>query len=32
VAVATRQTIDEAPYEDADLIALAVPSRAFRTR
>lgn len=30
VSVATRQTIDEAPYEDADLIALAVPSRAFR--
>jgi glycerol-3-phosphate dehydrogenase (NAD(P)+) len=29
VDVATRQTIDEAPYEDAELVVLAVPSRAF---
>jgi glycerol-3-phosphate dehydrogenase (NAD(P)+) len=28
--VATRATIDEAPYEDADFVAIAVPSRAFR--
>jgi glycerol-3-phosphate dehydrogenase (NAD(P)+) len=30
VWVATRATIDDAPYEEAELIALAVPSRAFR--
>ena len=28
--VATRATIDEAPYEEAELVAVAVPSRAFR--
>ena len=28
--VAARATIDDAPYEEAELIALAVPSRAFR--
>jgi glycerol-3-phosphate dehydrogenase (NAD(P)+) len=30
VTVAVRATIDEAPYEEADLVVLAVPSRAFR--
>jgi glycerol-3-phosphate dehydrogenase (NAD(P)+) len=30
VAVAVRATIDEAPYEEADLVVIAVPSRAFR--
>jgi glycerol-3-phosphate dehydrogenase (NAD(P)+) len=30
VFVATRETLDEAPYEDADVIAVAVPSSAFR--
>jgi glycerol-3-phosphate dehydrogenase (NAD(P)+) len=30
VTLATRATIDEAPYEQADLVALAVPSRSFR--
>jgi glycerol-3-phosphate dehydrogenase (NAD(P)+) len=30
VTVATRATIDEAPYEGADLVVLAVPSSAFR--
>lgn len=28
--VAARATIDDAPYEEAELVALAVPSRAFR--
>src|SRR3954467_12283547 len=30
VFVARRATIDEAPYEEADLVVLAVPSQAFR--
>lgn len=30
VDVATRETIDAAPYERADLVVLAVPSRSFR--
>jgi glycerol-3-phosphate dehydrogenase (NAD(P)+) len=30
VFVATRETLDEAPYEDAEVIAVAVPSSAFR--
>jgi glycerol-3-phosphate dehydrogenase (NAD(P)+) len=30
VTIARRETIDEAPYERADLIVLAVPSRSFR--
>jgi glycerol-3-phosphate dehydrogenase (NAD(P)+) len=30
VTVAVRATIDEAPYEDAELVVLAVPSRSFR--
>jgi glycerol-3-phosphate dehydrogenase (NAD(P)+) len=30
VTLATRATIDEAPYEDAELVAVAVPSHAFR--
>jgi glycerol-3-phosphate dehydrogenase (NAD(P)+) len=30
VDLATRATIDEAPYEDAELVVLAVPSRSFR--
>jgi glycerol-3-phosphate dehydrogenase (NAD(P)+) len=30
VSLALRATIDEAPYEDADLVVLAVPSTAFR--
>jgi glycerol-3-phosphate dehydrogenase (NAD(P)+) len=30
VTLAVRSTIDEAPYEDADVVAIAVPSRAFR--
>jgi glycerol-3-phosphate dehydrogenase (NAD(P)+) len=30
VFVARRETIDTAPYEEADLVALAVPSRNFR--
>ncbi len=30
VTLATRETIDEAPYEQADLVALAVPSSSFR--
>jgi glycerol-3-phosphate dehydrogenase (NAD(P)+) len=30
VTVALRSTIDEAPYEQADLVVVAVPSRAFR--
>jgi glycerol-3-phosphate dehydrogenase (NAD(P)+) len=29
VALATRATIDDAPYEDAELVAIAVPSRSF---
>jgi glycerol-3-phosphate dehydrogenase (NAD(P)+) len=29
VAIARRETIDEQPYEEADLVVLAVPSRAF---
>jgi glycerol-3-phosphate dehydrogenase (NAD(P)+) len=30
VTLATRATIDEAPYEEADLVAIAVPSSSFR--
>jgi glycerol-3-phosphate dehydrogenase (NAD(P)+) len=30
VMLAVRGTIDEAPYEDAELVAIAVPSHAFR--
>ena len=30
VALASRETLDDAPYEDAAVVALAVPSRAFR--
>jgi len=30
VTLAVRATIDEAPYEDAELVAIAVPSRSFR--
>jgi glycerol-3-phosphate dehydrogenase (NAD(P)+) len=30
VTVAVRTTIDEAPYEQADLVVMAVPSRSFR--
>ena len=30
VTLATRATIDEAPYEEADLVVLAVPSGSFR--
>ena len=30
VTVAVRATLDEAPYEQADLVVIAVPSRAFR--
>jgi glycerol-3-phosphate dehydrogenase (NAD(P)+) len=30
VALAGRAAVDEAPYEDAELVALAVPSRSFR--
>jgi glycerol-3-phosphate dehydrogenase (NAD(P)+) len=30
VTIATRATIDEVPYEDADLVVIAVPSRSFR--
>ena len=30
VTLATRATIDEAPYEDAELVVLAVPSSSFR--
>jgi glycerol-3-phosphate dehydrogenase (NAD(P)+) len=30
VTQATRETIDEAPYEDAELVVLAVPSSSFR--
>ena len=30
VSVAVRTTLDEAPYEQADLVVIAVPSRAFR--
>jgi glycerol-3-phosphate dehydrogenase (NAD(P)+) len=30
VTVALRATIDEAPYEDAELVVIAVPSRSFR--
>ena len=30
VTLAVRATIDEAPYEDAELVVLAVPSRSFR--
>jgi glycerol-3-phosphate dehydrogenase (NAD(P)+) len=30
VFVAGRDTIDDAPYEDAELVVMAVPSRAFR--
>jgi glycerol-3-phosphate dehydrogenase (NAD(P)+) len=30
VTVAVRATIDEAPYEQADLVVMAVPSRSFR--
>ncbi|MFL5954152.1 MAG: NAD(P)H-dependent glycerol-3-phosphate dehydrogenase [Gaiellaceae bacterium] len=30
VFVATRATLDEAPYEEADVVAIAVPSNAFR--
>jgi glycerol-3-phosphate dehydrogenase (NAD(P)+) len=30
VTLATRATIDEAPYEDAELVVIAVPSSAFR--
>jgi glycerol-3-phosphate dehydrogenase (NAD(P)+) len=30
VDLATRATIDDAPYEDAELVVLAVPSRSFR--
>ena len=30
VTLASRATIDEAPYEDAELVALAVPSSSFR--
>ena len=30
VFVARRDSIDDAPYEDADLVVMAVPSRAFR--
>jgi glycerol-3-phosphate dehydrogenase (NAD(P)+) len=30
VTLATRATIDDAPYEEAELVALAVPSRSFR--
>ncbi|HZP72384.1 MAG TPA: NAD(P)H-dependent glycerol-3-phosphate dehydrogenase [Gaiellaceae bacterium] len=30
VLVARRETIDDAPYDEADLVALAVPSSAFR--
>jgi glycerol-3-phosphate dehydrogenase (NAD(P)+) len=30
VFIATRATLDEAPYEEADLVVIAVPSSAFR--
>jgi len=30
VTLAVRATIDEAPYEEAELVAIAVPSRSFR--
>ena len=30
VTLALRDTIDEAPYEDAELVVLAVPSQSFR--
>ena len=30
VFIARRDSIDDAPYEDADLVVMAVPSRAFR--
>jgi glycerol-3-phosphate dehydrogenase len=30
VTLATRATIDDAPYEDAELVVLAVPSSSFR--
>jgi glycerol-3-phosphate dehydrogenase (NAD(P)+) len=30
VTIATRATIDEVPYEDAELVVIAVPSRSFR--
>jgi glycerol-3-phosphate dehydrogenase (NAD(P)+) len=30
VTVASRETLDEAPYEDADVVVIAVPSSAFR--
>jgi glycerol-3-phosphate dehydrogenase (NAD(P)+) len=30
VALAVRQTLDEAPYDSADLVVIAVPSSAFR--
>jgi glycerol-3-phosphate dehydrogenase (NAD(P)+) len=30
VAMATRETIDAAPYDEADLVVIAVPSRSFR--
>ena len=30
VSTAVRATIDEAPYEDAELVVIAVPSRSFR--
>ena len=30
VVIATRVTLDEAPYEEADLVVIAVPSHAFR--
>jgi glycerol-3-phosphate dehydrogenase (NAD(P)+) len=30
VTMATRQTLDDAPYEDAELVAVAVTSRSFR--
>jgi len=30
VTLATRTTIDDAPYEDAELVVIAVPSNSFR--
>jgi glycerol-3-phosphate dehydrogenase (NAD(P)+) len=30
VTLAVRETIDDAPYEDAELVVIAVPSRSFR--
>jgi glycerol-3-phosphate dehydrogenase len=30
VDVARRQTVDDQPYEDAELVAIAVPSSSFR--